>query len=187
MESPNAAPWITERSGGIGRGKTQVAQQFTSHSPNLVRLANGNRFVFPAGYTADTDVVIQTDPIRRRPVPAAVPDLPGFDTRPDPARATTSAELVAALADFCVWAGDVSYRQMAERSGQLVSSSTLQRALTGKALPSQNTVIAVITGCGGDEADKQRFVTAWRRIRQGRAAGGTVSKGLRVVPSGEVG
>lgn len=85
------------------------------------------------------------------------------------------------LADFREWAGEVAFRVMADRSGQLVSTSTLQRALTGTALPTQKALIAVITGCGGSEEDKERFVYAWRRIKKGRAA--SAGQDTRVVRS----
>jgi hypothetical protein len=167
--------------------------QIVNDRREKIYLANGNRFVIPAGFTTGTDLIVETGQPRRRPVPppppAAVADSPGCDLRPDPSQAATPAELIMALDDFRVWAGDRSYRAMAIQASQLVSAATLQRALTGTALPSQKAVIAVITGCGGSDQDKRRFVSAWRRIRMARSVGSAVSPGcvLRVVPATETG
>jgi hypothetical protein len=139
-------------------------------TPGSVQLAASNSFV---SQTLDGPVrVAGGGPGRRRPVPPpAVEDAPGRDQRPDPARVQSPLELVVALQEFREWAGEIPYAVMADQSGQLVSKSTLQRALTGTALPTQKTVVAVITGCGGREEDKRAFVSAWRRIRRVPHAG----------------
>jgi len=102
---------------------------------------------------------------RKRPPRLAVADAPGVDLRPDPRGVTTAAELIEAMRNFRIWAGDLSLRTMAEQSGQLVSAATLHRALAGPGRPSLAAVQAVIIGCGGSDADVQRFSTAWRRVR----------------------
>jgi len=83
---------------------------------------------------------------------------------------------------FHQWAGEPSYRVMAEQCGQMVSASSLHRALTSRALPPFSAVMALITGCGGSEEDKSRFASAWRRIRSGRAAGDRPQPALRALP-----
>jgi hypothetical protein len=151
--------------------------------PGLVQLAVGNSFVAEA-VDGPVRVIAGGSPGRRRPLPSAVEDAPGWDQRPDPARAGSAAELVVALQEFREWAGEVPFAVMADRSGQLVSKSTLQRALTGRALPSQQTVIAVIAGCGGREEDTRAFVSAWRRIKKSPHAGvaGRHIGALRALP-----
>jgi hypothetical protein len=120
-----------------------------------------------------------------RPVLPVVADAPGCEFGPDPMRARTGAGLVEALREFRVWAGNVPYRVMAEQCGQLVSASTLQRALAGTALPPQKVVRAIVAGCGGTEEHQQRFVSAWRQVR-GLAPGDSRS-GLRAVRAAEAG
>jgi hypothetical protein len=124
-------------------------------------------------------------PVRRRVPRLVVEDSPGSDLRPDPQHVQNAAELVEALQEFRAWAGDVPYRVMAERSGQLASASALHRALTRNARPPLNVVLAVITGCGGSEDDKRRFASAWRRIRLPQRAASHHPAGsfLRAVPT----
>jgi len=107
-------------------------------------------------------------PARKRPPRPAVKDAADLDLRPDPGQAGTAAELVGALREFHQWAGEPSYRVMAEQCGQMMSASSLHRTLNGRALPPFKAVMAVIIGCGGSEEDQRRFASAWRMIRSGR-------------------
>ena len=153
--------------------------------PDVIRLANGNSILIPAAVLSGTsDLVIQAGgPPGRQAAPLWVDDAPGCDLRPDPGQASTGADLVAALREFREWAGDPPLRQMASQCGQLVSYSTLNRALASRSLPAFKAVIAVITGCGGTEEDTQRYATAWRRIRASQAGRPTPAPAaLRVVP-----
>ena len=107
-------------------------------------------------------------PGRRRPPPVpvqAVPDADGADLRPDPREAHTAAEFIAALRQYREWAGDITFRRMAQNAGNTVAPSTMCTALNGKILPKLDVVLAVVTGCGGTEEDRQRFATAWRKLR----------------------
>lgn len=47
---------------------------------------------------------------------------------------------------------------------------TICMALTGDRLPKLDMVMAIVTGCGGGDEDKQRFASAWRAIRTGVSA-----------------
>lgn len=109
-----------------------------------------------------------TDPgPRQSRAPEPVPDAPGYDLKPDPLAAWTPAELVAALAGYREWAGNPSYRGMAQACRQRASAATLQRVLHGESLPRLEHVIAVIEGCGGSIADQERYMLAWRKISLG--------------------
>jgi hypothetical protein len=103
-------------------------------------------------------------PGRPRPARPAVRDVDGLDLRPNPQQARTGAELVGALREFREWAGAPSFRTMAAQCAQVVSASTLHRTLRSRALPPFESVMAVITGCGGSEDDTRRFASAWRAI-----------------------
>jgi len=96
---------------------------------------------------------------------AVVPDIDGQDLRPDPAEALTPAELMAVLRQFRVWGGNPSFRAMAQRCGHRAAASTMCAVLGGDELPERLGVIeAIIVSSGGNEEDKKRFATAWRRL-----------------------
>jgi hypothetical protein len=101
-------------------------------------------------------------------------DAPGCDLRPDPRDVQTSAQLIEALRQFRTWAGNPSYRDMARACNGRPAASTMCRVLAGRALPVRFEVLdAIITACGGEEEDRERFATAWRRLvlpRQGTQA-----------------
>jgi len=104
---------------------------------------------------------------RPRRARAAVADLPGQCLRPDPAAAQTPGELIDALRQFRTWAGNPSYRDMAQRAGR-VGASTMCKVLRCGELPRRFEVIdAIIEGCAGSEEDRQRFAAAWRRLTLG--------------------
>jgi hypothetical protein len=65
---------------------------------------------------------------------------------------------------FRAWAGDPSLTEMAARSRQMISRSSMQRTLNSRAMPSLKAVMAIVIGCGGTEDDQRRFATARRRI-----------------------
>jgi hypothetical protein len=101
-------------------------------------------------------------------VPRPPADLPGYDLKPDPLAARSSAAaLIQGLRDYRIWAGEVSFRAIAARSGQRASASAICTALGDAALgrdklPRLQVVIALIEGCGGDEEDQAAWATAWR-------------------------
>jgi hypothetical protein len=98
---------------------------------------------------------------------SAVGDAGGFDLRPGPGGARTPSELVAALRDYRVWAGEPSYRDMSERNNGRPAASTIYTALSSDELPKLDMVTAIVTGCGGGKEDRERFASAWRAIRTG--------------------
>ncbi|MFV2198476.1 hypothetical protein [Nocardiopsis sp. LOL_012] len=95
-----------------------------------------------------------------------VPDLPGYDMKPDPMTATTPAEFVEVMRRYREWAGSPSYRQMAERGG-LYSAATFCDALKSDRRPRYTLLNAFVVACGGSEEDWQRWLTAWRRLGGG--------------------
>jgi hypothetical protein len=107
----------------------------------------------------------------RLQVTGPLADVPGYgpDLYPDPLEARTASEFISMLREYRIWAGEPSFRVMATRTGK--PPSTLSAALNGAALPAMDTVTAIITGCHGSIEDQRRFMTAWRRIRLGRASG----------------
>jgi hypothetical protein len=94
-----------------------------------------------------------------------MPDADGFDLRPDPLQAKTPADLVRALRQYRLWAGEPPMRAIARRAGTRVGASTIWTALHATTLPRHEIVIAIVAGCGGSEEDQRRFSTAWRAIR----------------------
>lgn len=107
---------------------------------------------------AGAEVLTRPEPVR---------DAWGYDLKPNPLEATTSAEFVNALRDYRVWAGKPSFRLMAARAQQFVAHSTMCVALNSSDLPALKVVTAIVVGCGGGSEDQEKFVTAWRRINSG--------------------
>jgi hypothetical protein len=103
---------------------------------------------------------------RERPaVGSPAQDSPGCHLRPDPSGVRTPAELIEALRQFRTWAGNPSYRDMARACDGRPTASTMCRVLAGEQLPVRFEAIdAIITACGGEEEDRERFATAWRRL-----------------------
>lgn len=108
------------------------------------------------------------------PAPAVVPepvrDADGYNLKPDPLRAQAAAELVEALRQYRAWSGNTPFRQMAARARQRVAHSTMCVALKNDDLPGLKVVLAIVAGCGGGQADQEKFATAWRRINAGVTA-----------------
>lgn len=102
---------------------------------------------------------------------SAIPDVPGYQLRPDPLNAKTPAEFVGALARLRQWAGEPPFREMERRCGHEVASATICTALGSDKLPSQRVVLAIVTACGGDEDQKRSFITAWRQLAMAREPG----------------
>lgn len=97
-------------------------------------------------------------------IDTVLPDAAGHDLRPDPLAATTATEFMESLRRYRLWCGQISYREMALRSGRTVAASTLCTALRGDRLPRQALVRTIVAACGGDEDDQRAWVTAWRRV-----------------------
>jgi hypothetical protein len=96
-------------------------------------------------------------------------DAEGHDLRPDPLTASTPAELMQALRQFRVWAGQPGYRVMSRRTGYRAAASTLCTALKSDKMPKLEMVQAIIEGCGGSKDDQRLYSTAWRQITLAQA------------------
>jgi hypothetical protein len=95
----------------------------------------------------------------------AIPDVTGFDLCPNPLTAKTAADLVRALSQFRLWAGEPSFRDMERRCEHKVAASTMCMALTCGKLPRMPVIHAILTACGASQEHHQAFATAWRKIR----------------------
>jgi hypothetical protein len=120
---------------------------------------------------------------RERPALGPAPDALGCSLRPDPRSVRTPAELIEALRQFRTWAGNPSYRDMARACNGRPAASTMCRVLAAGKLPVRFEVIdAVISACGGDEEDRERFWTAWRRLIMPAQEARTVTGRVRAFP-----
>lgn len=64
-----------------------------------------------------------------------------------------------------IWAGNPSFRKMAQRCGRRAAPSTMCTVLGRDELPERLEVIeAIVMGCGGSDDDRQRFASTWRRL-----------------------
>lgn len=101
---------------------------------------------------------------------APMRDTAGMDLRPDPLAARDAAGLIVALRAFRRWAGQPSYREMAARCQKRAGVSTMCTALAKDELPPLWLVDAIVEGCGGSDADREEFASAWRCLDAERAA-----------------
>ena len=117
--------------------------------------------------------------IHARPGRAAGPER---DLRSNPAAVRTSAELIATLRTFRVWAGQPSFRAMAQRCGHRATASTMCTILGSDELPELLEAIdAIVEACGGEE-DQRRFASAWRRLALERVTATGPSAETTAVP-----
>lgn len=97
--------------------------------------------------------------------PPAIPDLRGHDQRPDPLRAETAVEFVAAMRAYHAWAGNPSLREMERRCAKQISYSTFRTMLHSESIPAKLTSVETfVRVLGGTTEDLQRWATAWRQI-----------------------
>jgi hypothetical protein len=161
---------------------------------------NAHRAALDAGRAAETGTVssgselgrlaslspgLKVDPsaIWPKAGPSVVEDLRGHECKPNPLDARSFAELEEKLREYWHWAGRPGSRIIAVASGGAFSHATIAKLLSnkpGKPSLKQSYVCGLIRGCGGDEEEQQRWVTAWRRIDQAdrvRTAGLVVTDG----------
>jgi hypothetical protein len=122
---------------------------------------------------------------RAAEVTPPVADVAGFELQPNPLTAQSEAELVEMARTYRTWAGAPSFRKMAAQAGQAASYTTLRNALLSDELPAQRVFRAIIAGCGGDEEEQSRYVTAWRQFKVGAVNAEPAAVGppvLRAVP-----
>ncbi|WUH97764.1 hypothetical protein OHR68_30245 [Spirillospora sp. NBC_00431] len=97
--------------------------------------------------------------------PSAIPDAQGYDCKPDPLAAASVVEFIDLLRRYREWAGNPSYRDMAERVPGGPSYGTLANILRLNVLPKKlATLEAFIRGSGGGDEDVRSWATAWRRL-----------------------
>lgn len=104
--------------------------------------------------------------------PPLVEDTAGQEGKPDPLEARSQEEFGAALRTFWRWTGEYSPRQLSTWSRETpygsVSHTTLNNLLAEaprKRPPMKlRYVQLIISCCGGDETEIQRWSTAWRRL-----------------------
>ncbi|WP_117199261.1 hypothetical protein [Nocardiopsis sp. TNDT3] len=113
-------------------------------------------------------------------VPEIPEDLPGDPLKPDPLKAKTVAEFVDTMRRYRRWAGNPSYREMADRVG-VRSSSRFCEALKANKLPTFSLLNAFVVSLEGTSADFQRWAASWRAL-EGEVGGGPQQLSL---PSGE--
>lgn len=82
--------------------------------------------------------------------------------KPDLSTVRTNAEFCAALQEFRAWAGNPSFRMMADRSG--AQTSTISAVMRRGAMPDLPMVRAIIEGCGGSEDDVMAFIEGYVRV-----------------------
>lgn len=98
------------------------------------------------------------------PAELSPPDPAGQDLRPDPDAINTVAELIEGMRLYRIWAGNVSYRELAFRCQNRFSSSGFHKALHNGTLPGFDLARDFIGACGATEDYQSRFLLAWRRV-----------------------
>lgn len=96
-------------------------------------------------------------------------DLPGAGLKPDPVEAATVAEFVDMMNRYRRWAGNPSFREMAERVG-VRSPSRFCEALKSDKLPTFSLLNAFVVSLKGDHAYFQRWAAAWRALDEQASA-----------------
>jgi hypothetical protein len=92
-------------------------------------------------------------------------DLAGYEDRPDPRDARTTAEFLLTMRRYLVWAGDWSYLELEYLCGGAVKAGTFREVLEGTSLPRYVFLMAFVTACAGeDPAERERWATAWRAL-----------------------
>ncbi|SNS80201.1 hypothetical protein [Actinomadura mexicana] len=103
-------------------------------------------------------------PPTQRPSPPS--DVQGHEYKPDPLQARTPGEFIDMLAAYRRWAGNPSFREMERNATGQACYSTFSNLLRSKKVPPRlKTVEAFVLALGGDEEDRRRWATAWRRFQ----------------------
>jgi transcriptional regulator with XRE-family HTH domain len=142
-------------------------------SPRRIMTGDTNVVVHPGGTLNVFHGSVSGSGAKVKPVPPAVEDLDGHQLKPDPLTARNLDELEELLREFWRWAGSPSSRRVAGGSEGAFSHATIAKLLAdkpGKPPLKQEYVVGLIRGCGGDEEEQKRWITAWRSIeRSGRS------------------
>lgn len=124
------------------------------------------------------NLTLNTDRAGYRRTPRAEPvieDADGVLLKPSPFDGVSSfTDLEDKLREFWQWAGEPSSRTVAGRSNGAFSHATVAKLIYNK--PDKpplkmSYVLGFVRGCGGDQAEQQRWVTAWRIINKAMAEG----------------
>ena len=99
------------------------------------------------------------------PAPVLSAGTERLDLRPDLSLALTPSDLLIALRQYRICAGEPPFRQMALRAGRAVAPSTMCAVLNADTMPRLAVVLAIVIGCGGGEEDQRQFRAAWCRIK----------------------
>jgi hypothetical protein len=104
----------------------------------------------------------------------AVVDQQGLDARTrearcvDPGRVSTHEELVAGLRAL-LRLRELSYGQLEIASGGQLPKSTVSDMLTGRTMPTWETMTAFLAVCGDRDIPLEEWLGAWQRVRGGQA------------------
>ena len=99
-------------------------------------------------------------------LPEHIRHVPGA-RKPDPLSARTPSELEDRLRSLWAWAGRPSSRRLADRSGGAFSHATVSKLIhekPGKPTLKLEYVLGLVRACGADQAEQQRWITAWRAV-----------------------
>jgi hypothetical protein len=100
----------------------------------------------------------------RTAVEPPLPDVPGYDLKPDPSRIRTVSELAEALERLRQWAGRPSFRELSSRCEKgRPAPSTFQAMLRGDRLPAMDQVLVFVTALGLHD-DLPQWADAWRKV-----------------------
>ncbi|MFL6051312.1 MAG: hypothetical protein ACJ72W_00095, partial [Actinoallomurus sp.] len=110
----------------------------------------------------------------RREEDPVIPDAKGYALKPDPFGADTLAGLEDRARAYWHWAGRPSSRKIARRARGIFSHATIAKIVFDK--PNKpplkmDYLIGMIRGCGGDQAEQERWVTAWRILDEAEREG----------------
>jgi DNA-binding CsgD family transcriptional regulator len=108
--------------------------------------------------------------------PEQIRDLGNWARKPDPLSARTLPELEDHLRSLWAWAGRPSSRTLASRANGAFSHATACKLIYGKTrkpILRLEYVLGLVVACGADEAEQERWATAWRGVTRNPQGGGT--------------
>lgn len=139
------------------------------HSEEVVRRAVAEPAIATAGSPLPSERPSKLARVSATPSVRVWEDASGYSLKPDPMTAQSMAELLTLLRRFWRWADKPGMRALADRSGQAFSKSTATKLIhvePGPQTPalSQKYVAGIIRGCGGDDTEIGKWVTAFRLL-----------------------
>ncbi|MGI5330933.1 hypothetical protein [Actinomadura nitritigenes] len=139
------------------------------HSEKVIQRAAEKAGIPTAGGSLPSEGPSKLARVSASPSVRVWEDAPGYSLKPDPMTAQSMAELLTLLRRFWWWADKPGMRALADRSGQAFSKSTATKLIhvePGPQTPalSQKYVAGIIRGCGGDDTEISKWVTAFRLL-----------------------